>query len=164
MNAPLADISALQWTPERVALLRRHHAVGLTASESAILLGGVTKNAVISKRNRLGLRGVMIAVRPLEPGAPAARFRTRRFKLEPIFRCEPLPSMDPTAPVGAAPKPLAQHQRGECLWPLGLAEAAVDWRTLFCCAPAARPRRYCPAHLARARGAAPSLGSPRHEG
>ncbi|MBV9511814.1 MAG: hypothetical protein JO303_16195, partial [Caulobacteraceae bacterium] len=43
------------WSPRRVEVLRRHHALGLSAGQSAELLGGVSRNAVICKRNRLGL-------------------------------------------------------------------------------------------------------------
>lgn len=62
---------------------------------------------------------------------------------------EPLPRMDAPAPVHAQPKRLADHRMGECIWPLGPAEAEGDWRTLFCCAPATR-RRYCAEHAQRA--------------
>lgn len=140
------------WTPSRVALLRRHFDVGLTASESALLLGGVSKNAVISKRTRLGLVGV--ARSPAQaPGRVKASIGETRMRLrpEPQFRRLPLPDMNQPPPPGAAPKTLARHRTGECLWPLGGAEEAGDWRTLFCCAPAAPGRRYCPTHVARAR-------------
>lgn len=62
----------------------------------------------------------------------------------------PLPDMDAPPPVDARPKPLAWHRRGECLWPLGAARTAGDWRTLFCCAPVSVGRRYCPTHAALA--------------
>jgi len=42
------------WSTERVEALSEHHRLGLTAAQSAILLG-TTKNAVIAKRYRLGL-------------------------------------------------------------------------------------------------------------
>ncbi|QUD88035.1 GcrA family cell cycle regulator [Phenylobacterium montanum] len=144
-------LSALGWTPDRVDLLRRHFAVGLTAAESAILLG-VSKNAVISKRTRMGLLG---GVRLFKAGeaAPQRRGREPRLKLTPTpqFRRLPLPDMDQPPPPAARPKPLAQRERGECAWPLGAAEQEGDWRTLFCCAPVRPGGRYCCAHAARAR-------------
>lgn len=150
MSGPDYLNAAHGWTRERVALLRRHYAVGLSAAESAILLG-VSKNAVISKRNRLGLQG---AVRSLGPKVSAKEQdqspKIRRAR-EPKFRRLPLPDMDLPLPPGAAPKALAFHKRGECVWPLGGAEAPGDWRTLFCRAPATIGRRYCTAHLQRAR-------------
>ena len=145
---PMAP-AAEAWTEDRVGLLRYHYDVGLTAAESAVLLGGVTKNAVISKRHRLGLTGQARSLRPTV--RPLQKRRPLRPRCEPNFRCEPLPRMDPDPPPYARPRPLAQHQAGECLWPLGPVETPGDWRTLFCCAPVMAERRYCAVHLARAR-------------
>lgn len=44
----------MPWTDERVALLRELWMGGLSASECAQVLGGVTRNAVISKIHRCG--------------------------------------------------------------------------------------------------------------
>ena len=156
MNAPLKlDPGILTWTPDRVALLRRHYTAGLSAAESAILLGGVTKNAVISKRNRLGLVGQVRMTTAQDGSVSLRHVRTRALRLnlhrEPKFSSTPLPAMDGAPPEGADPKPLVAHRRGECLWPLGPAEQEGDWRTLFCCAPVAGGRRYCPTHARRAR-------------
>ena len=152
MNAParFSGGQALVWTAERIAQLRRHYSAGLTAAESALLLGGVTRNAVISKRHRLGLIWAHRA-KPVEIALPPPKARTPRFRAEPVFASWPFPAMDLAPPSDARPKPMAEHQRGECLWPLGPAEAPADWLALFCCAPAGRNRRYCAAHAARAR-------------
>ena len=45
------------WTDERVELLKKLWAEGLSASQIAGRLGGVTRNAVIGKVHRLGLSG-----------------------------------------------------------------------------------------------------------
>ena len=45
------------WTDERVELLKKLWADGLSASRIAAELGGVTRNAVIGKVHRLGLSG-----------------------------------------------------------------------------------------------------------
>ena len=45
----------MSWTDERVAMLRELWAKGLSASQIAVQLGGVTRNAVIGKAHRLGL-------------------------------------------------------------------------------------------------------------
>ena len=45
----------MSWTDERVTLLRELWAQGLSASQIAVQLGGVTRNAVIGKAHRLGL-------------------------------------------------------------------------------------------------------------
>lgn len=47
----------MSWTDERVAKLSKLWADGLSASQIATELGGVTRNAVIGKVHRLGLSG-----------------------------------------------------------------------------------------------------------
>ena len=47
----------MSWTDERVARLSKLWAEGLSASQIATDLGGVTRNAVIGKVHRLGLSG-----------------------------------------------------------------------------------------------------------
>ena len=62
------------WTEERVTLLRKLWAEGLSASQIAKQLGGVTRNAVIGKVHRLGLAGRATpsrpAKRPVRPARP----------------------------------------------------------------------------------------------
>jgi GcrA cell cycle regulator len=45
----------MSWTDERVALLKKLWEKGLSASQIASELGGVTRNAVIGKAHRMGL-------------------------------------------------------------------------------------------------------------
>ena len=47
----------MAWNDERVELLKKLWAEGLSASQIAARLGGVTRNAVIGKVHRLGLSG-----------------------------------------------------------------------------------------------------------
>jgi GcrA cell cycle regulator len=47
----------MSWTEERVELLKKLWQDGLSASQIAAELGGVTRNAVIGKVHRLGLSG-----------------------------------------------------------------------------------------------------------
>lgn len=49
--------AANSWTDERVELLKKLWANGLSASQIATQMGGVTRNAVIGKVHRLGLSG-----------------------------------------------------------------------------------------------------------
>lgn len=59
------------WTVERTDQLRELFALGLSASQIAAQLGGVTRNAVIGKQNRLGLsRGGFIGPRLPRPKRP----------------------------------------------------------------------------------------------
>jgi GcrA cell cycle regulator len=43
------------WTDERVTALREYHAAGHSARQIAALMGGVSRNTIIGKQNRLGL-------------------------------------------------------------------------------------------------------------
>ena len=63
------------WTEERVALLRKLWTEGLSASQIAKQLGGVTRNAVIGKVHRLGLAGRATPSRPAKRPVRLARPR-----------------------------------------------------------------------------------------
>jgi GcrA cell cycle regulator len=63
------------WTDERVALLRKLWTEGLSASQIAKQLGGVTRNAVIGKVHRLGLAGRATPSRPAKRPVRAPRLR-----------------------------------------------------------------------------------------
>src|SRR6266851_96252 len=52
------------WTDERVEILKKLWLEGLSASQIAKQLGGVTRNAVIGKVHRLGLSGRAEPPRP----------------------------------------------------------------------------------------------------
>ena len=67
------------WTDERVELLKKLWAEGLSASQVAKQLGGVTRNAVIGKVHRLGLSGRATPSRPARarPQAPRTLVRGR---------------------------------------------------------------------------------------
>jgi GcrA cell cycle regulator len=62
----------MNWTDERVELLKKLWADGLSASQIASQLGGVTRNAVIGKVHRLNLSG------RAKPASNAARPRKAR--------------------------------------------------------------------------------------
>ena len=61
------------WTDERVELLKKLWADGLSASQIAAELGGITRNAVIGKVHRLGLSG-----RAKSPSSSSPRPRKAR--------------------------------------------------------------------------------------
>src|SRR5262245_18279279 len=63
------------WTDERVATLRKLWTEGLSASQIAKQLGGVTRNAVIGKVHRLGLAGRATPSRPAKRPVRTARPR-----------------------------------------------------------------------------------------
>jgi GcrA cell cycle regulator len=72
----------MSWTDERVELLTKLWADGLSASQIATELGGVTRNAVIGKVHRLGLSGRVKSTssqpKPRRPRAPSHPMRTSR--------------------------------------------------------------------------------------
>lgn len=63
----------MAWTDERVEILKKLWSEGLSASQIAGRLGGVTRNAVIGKVHRLGLSGRATTTR----SRGATRTRTR---------------------------------------------------------------------------------------
>src|SRR6059058_6577762 len=63
----------MSWTDERVELLKKLWTDGLSASQIAAELGGITRNAVIGKVHRLGLSG-----RAKAPSSAAPRPRKPR--------------------------------------------------------------------------------------
>ena len=69
MNA----MSAVNWSDDRVEQLKSLWTEGLSASQIARALGGVTRNAVIGKVHRLGLSG-----RAKSPSSSAPRPRKAR--------------------------------------------------------------------------------------
>ena len=164
MNRPLPPLVAVDeveapdaptWSPERVALLHLHYLQGMAASESARRIGGVTRNAVISKRYRMGLFGRIPSGRPRLKRVEAPAGGRVRYRLlaprEEAMAVTPLPAMDWPPPLGARPTRMADRPCHSCAWPLGPAEAPGDAATLFCCAPLAGRGPYCEDHRQRAR-------------
>ncbi|WP_301751376.1 GcrA family cell cycle regulator, partial [uncultured Erythrobacter sp.] len=60
------------WTDERIATLKKMWEGGSTASEIAAELGGVSRNAVIGKAHRLGLKARPSPVKANDKKKPAA--------------------------------------------------------------------------------------------
>ncbi len=110
------------WTEERVAILKKLWLEGLSASQIAKQLGGVTRNAVIGKVHRLGLSG---RATPSQPPRPV--FKTPRAPRSPSASLAPrrlAPStQEPSSPVLYVEEPgsatvltLGAHM---CKWPIG---------------------------------------------
>ena len=60
----------MSWTDERIESLRNMWEKGLTASQIADELGGVSRNAVIGKAHRLGLKSRPSPVKATEKAKP----------------------------------------------------------------------------------------------
>ena len=116
------------WTDERVELLKKLWAEGLSASQIAAELGGVTRNAVIGKVHRLQLSG-----RAKQNGGPrphrARAARTARaprpmtigntaLKLERAPMPRRIPIEDIVVPIPLRKSILALNEK-TCRWPIG---------------------------------------------
>jgi GcrA cell cycle regulator len=139
------EASQMGWTDERVELLKKLWLDGLSASQIAKQLGGVTRNAVIGKVHRLGLSGraapsqparpVFKAPRPPRPASTPAPRRVEAQAAQPA----PQPIYYPEAPGSATVLTLGAHM---CKWPIG--DPATDNFTF--CGRRAGDGPYCGEH------------------
>lgn len=127
----------MSWTEERVDLLKKLWAEGLSASQIATRMGGVTRNAVIGKVHRLGLSGRATpsrtprprSRRTRQPSHPshATQFRSAgssalkadvdaspEVEVEP----EPQPIREVEIPPGERATILTLNE-STCRWPIG---------------------------------------------
>jgi GcrA cell cycle regulator len=123
----------MSWTDDRVDLLKKLWQEGLSASQIAGRLGGVTRNAVIGKVHRLGLSGRATTSRL--KSRPRPRVNTpRRPQQRPNFRQLGNPAFrslyqGEAEPFVPAPEeidiPLAERKNlqdlmeSDCRWPIG---------------------------------------------
>ena len=139
------------WTDERVELLKKLWQDGLSASQIAKQLGGVTRNAVIGKVHRLGLSGratpskpartVFKAPRPARPvsAAPSAPRRIAEPVSSMGHQPTPVRYVDET-PGTATVLTLGAHM---CKWPIG--DPSTDGFT-FCGRRSGGEGPYCNEH------------------
>jgi len=117
---------SMSWTDERIDTLKTMWEKGMTASQIAETLGGVSRNAVIGKAHRLGLQARPSPVKPNEveaKPAPAAR-------VEPAVAApRPAPAPKP-APVAAAPVAVPEPADGETPVPEAPKAAPVVMRSV----------------------------------
>jgi GcrA cell cycle regulator len=139
------------WTDERVEILRKLWLEGLSASQIAKQLGGVTRNAVIGKVHRLGLSGratpsqpsrpAFRTARPVRPAAtPTHHRRAEAAKVEGLPRIAPRPLPAVEEPGTATVLTLGAHM---CKWPIG-DPATADFT--FCGRRATDEGPYCIEH------------------
>ncbi|HWA60114.1 MAG TPA: GcrA family cell cycle regulator [Caulobacteraceae bacterium] len=137
------------WTDERVETLKKLWLDGLSASQIAKHLGGVTRNAVIGKVHRLGLSGraapsqptrpVFKAPRPARPVVTAQP--SARRAAEPVVAAAPVPRppVYVEEPGTATVLTLGAHM---CKWPIG--DPSTDNFTF--CGRRASEGPYCVEH------------------
>ena len=95
----------MSWTDERIDQLKAMWEKGLTASQIADELGGVSRNAVIGKAHRLGLQSRPSPVRPNEAPKKAAPVRKPAPEAEAPKPAAPV--QQHSAPTPARPAPTA---------------------------------------------------------
>jgi GcrA cell cycle regulator len=145
----MAMEAGVGWTDERVETLKKLWLDGLSASQIAKQLGGVTRNAVIGKVHRLGLSGraapsqpartVFKAPRPVRPVAPSAPRRVEAVSTVPVLS-PPRPIVYDESPGSATVLTLGAHM---CKWPIG--DPSADSFT-FCGKRSEGDGPYCDHH------------------
>lgn len=112
----------MSWTEERIATLTKMWEGGATASEIATELGGVSRNAVIGKAHRLGLKARPSPVKANEKKKAAAKKKAAPAKAAappkakapaPVKKAKEAPAAAPKAeakPAAAAPAAGNQSQ------------------------------------------------------
>ena len=135
----------MNWTDERVDLLRRLWSEGLSASQIAAQLGGVSRNAVIGKVHRLKLssrgRATATPTRQKKPSTASTVTATKtvartatvtrpvtvtvgatalqtQFEAEPVARQYLRPQEEVVVPISRRLK-LVQLSERTCKWPNG---------------------------------------------
>lgn len=150
----------MAWTDERVELLKELWGKGLSASQIAVQLGGVSRNAVIGKAHRLGLESRPSPIRGSGTGSRPRRSRGARRTLEAttlrgtiareeLEEIKNLPEPPASERIEVRPQSATRQaiasNGATCVWPIG-DPGNDDFR--FCEAPAIEGRPYCASHCA----------------
>ncbi|MDE1570911.1 GcrA family cell cycle regulator [Aquabacter sp. P-9] len=156
----------MSWNDERVELLKKLWSEGLSASQIASELGGITRNAVIGKVHRLGLSGrtksVAAPARPRKatrPEAPTPQQRPAAAPQRPATHGNTALAQMPEEDFEPAPAPapvvadnvVTMSQRctimnlteATCRWPIG--EPGTDG-FYFCGGRSVTGLPYCATH------------------
>ncbi|MGF1457021.1 MAG: GcrA family cell cycle regulator [Alphaproteobacteria bacterium] len=128
----------MAWTDERVDLLKKLWADGLSASQIARQLGDVTRNAVIGKVHRLGLSGRGSPTRSERPRAVTVP----KPQVKPVF-LKPVPVEKPVVLENGEFATNTTLKENMCKWPIG-DPATPNFR--FCGHQAKDGTPYCDAH------------------
>jgi GcrA cell cycle regulator len=145
----------MQWTDERISLLKQLWGQGMTASQIAERLGGVSRNAVIGKAHRLGLSARPSPIRGgASTGPRPARRRSSAGSAAPpattpaaSAEARTAPRIEPPAPKPTPRRSATAGASRACMWPVG---DPKDQNFHFCEEPAEAGRPYCSAHCAQA--------------
>jgi GcrA cell cycle regulator len=144
-----AEDKSMSWSDERIEQLKELWSKGMTASQIADELGGVSRNAVIGKAHRLGLQARPSPVKPNEPApvtgkaAKAAEPKATEAKAAPAPAPAPKASLQAPASAPAAAPAQPPQPRIVSVGPGGfLRQGPGDQQPPI---PPAPPRRLVPA-------------------
>lgn len=135
----------MSWTDERIDRLKSMWEKGLTASQIADELGGVSRNAVIGKAHRLGLKSRPSPVKANEGEAKAAPKPKAKpvEKAAPPRAAAPAPERSRAVPAQPAPRPQGDMPKIVSIGPGGfMRQGPGDQQAPI---PPAPPRRLVPA-------------------
>jgi GcrA cell cycle regulator len=143
--------SLMSWTDERVELLKKLWADGLSASQIAAELGGITRNAVIGKVHRLGLSGrakspssgVPRARKPRSSGLLRVSRPSMRGNTALAYDCDAEPEPELIDIPFEQRKTLLELTEKTCRWPIGDPSGGEFY---FCGGETATDLPYCIHH------------------
>lgn len=175
----------MPWDDVRLEKLKALNDQGLSATQIAALIGGgITRNAVVSKLDRLGI-GMKTGKSFRDVSAPATRApQAPQVKRAPYLHnghnarggigkavitgngavriasaaCAPLKGM--VRPAGPKSAPLHQLRASQCRMWVGDAAEDLGADSLFCGEPKAGEGPYCPRCASSAYDRAPGKGRP----
>ena len=153
------------WTDERMTLLKKLHADGLSNGQIAAELGGISRNAVIGKSMRLGLINTGPSLSAKRPPGVTGRRRGAQFERKPrvIDNSDAAPrfvsdgvdgspdELDLEIPVEQR-RTLMQLTDKTCRWPIGHPREPGFF---FCGGATATDSPYCSFHARRAYAGIP---------
>lgn len=142
------------WTYERVETLKRLWRDGLSSSQIAVQLGGISRSAVLGKVHRLGLAGRAVASRKeyhrrhpwrSRTTAPKPRKRTQGVILKELAAL-PLPQEQP-ADIGRVS--LMDLEPHHCRFVAGDPKGVASGTPVYCGAQKVPGLAYCEHHARR---------------
>ena len=154
----------MEWTEQRIEMLRRLWGQGQTASQIAVALGGVTRNAVIGKAHRLGLTGRPSPIKrdasgtatPKRRPVPRRAMAPQPKPMMPLQRA--IPAQQDSGTIASPPPAPREQPRNypparahggtkSCSWPMGDPKQPGFH---FCGEPSEPGRPYCANHCHQA--------------
>ncbi len=136
-------MTQINWTDDRVEQLKNLWTEGLSASQIARALGGVTRNAVIGKVHRLGLAGRASPSRSERPRLPVVPKVSMRSHIPPA----PIVEEDPLVLEDGSHATVLTINDRMCRWPIG---DPAENEFHFCGRKPKTGSPYCEAHARKA--------------